>query len=434
MASISNDPNGRRRILFVGADGKRKPIRLGKVSQRHAESVKVKVEDLVSASITGHAPADETTRWLVGLDDVLHTKLARVGLTKPRGAAALGTFTREYIDNRSDIKERTRINLDRARTYLLGFFDANRPLRDISAGDAEDFRLHLIREGKAENTVRRAMGRARQFLTAAMKRGLVQSNPFDGIATTVKADIERFHFVSREDAAKVIDGCPDAEWRLIFALARYGGLRCPPEVLALTWGDIDWERSRIRVPSPKTERHEGKASRVIPLFPELRPCLLEVFEAAEDGTEYVITRYHSTNANLRTQLHRIIRKAGLEPLPKVFQNLRSTRETELAEQFPMHVVCKWIGNSQPVAAQHYLQLTDEHFERAVEPAGVAATRAAQNAAQQPHEATGNDAKPAPSADPGSPVSSDDFSGVPAIAGYFIDKIVPRRGFEPLLPG
>ena len=31
----------------------------------------------------------------------------------------------------------------------------------------------------------------------------------------------------------------------------------------------------------------------------------------------------------------------------------------------MHVVCKWIGNGQPVAAKHYLQLTDEHFERAL---------------------------------------------------------------------
>lgn len=31
----------------------------------------------------------------------------------------------------------------------------------------------------------------------------------------------------------------------------------------------------------------------------------------------------------------------------------------------MHVVCQWIGNSQAIAAKHYLQVTDEHFERAV---------------------------------------------------------------------
>ncbi len=38
----------------------------------------------------------------------------------------------------------------------------------------------------------------------------------------------------------------------------------------------------------------------------------------------------------------------------------------------MHVVCAWIGNSQPVAAKHYLQVTDEHF-----------TLALQNALQHP---------------------------------------------------
>jgi hypothetical protein len=88
------------------------------------------------------------------------------------------------------------------------------------------------------------------------------------------------------------------------------------------------------------------------MFPELRPHLEECFDLAEPGTEYVITRYRDTNANLRIQLLRIIQRAGLQPWPKLFQNLRSTRETELADDFPMHVVCQWIGNSQPeLAAQ-----------------------------------------------------------------------------------
>src|SRR5690606_29543204 len=35
--------------------------------------------------------------------------------------------------------------------------------------------------------------------------------------------------------------------------------------------------------------------------------------------------------------------------PRVFQNLRSSRQTELAERYPMHVVCAWMGNTQAVA-------------------------------------------------------------------------------------
>jgi hypothetical protein len=54
------------------------------------------------------------------------------------------------------------------------------------------------------------------------------------------------------------------------------------------------------------------------------------------------------------------------PWPKLFQNLRSTRETELAEDDPIHVVCAWVGNTQAVATKHYLQVTDEHFDRAAQ--------------------------------------------------------------------
>ncbi len=180
----------------------------------------------------------------------------------------------------------------------------------------------------------------------------------------VRANKDREVFITRDDAQQVLDACPDAEWRLIFALCRFGGLRCPSEVLALRWSDVDWERGRLRVRSPKTERHERGASRVIPLFPELRPHLEDAFELAQPGAQFMVTRYRMANANLRTQFNRIVRRAALEPWQKPFQNLRSTRETELAETFPIHVVCAWIGNSPTIAAKHYLQVTDEHFDRA----------------------------------------------------------------------
>ena len=60
MASIANDPGGRRRILFVAPDGKRKAIRLGKLSQRAAEAVKLRVEHLLNAKINGYAVEADT--------------------------------------------------------------------------------------------------------------------------------------------------------------------------------------------------------------------------------------------------------------------------------------------------------------------------------------------------------------------------------------
>jgi len=202
---------------------------------------------------------------------------------------------------------------------------------------------------------------------AAIRRGLYrESNPFDGMAAAVRSDKTRQFFVGRTEAQKVLDACPDAEWRLLVALARFGGLRTRSESLALRWGDIDFERGRIRVPSPKTAHHQGGDSRIIPMFAELRPLLLEVFSEAEPGSEYVITRYRDGACNLRTQLGRIIRKAGLVVWAKPWHNMRATRQTELAERYPIHVVCAWIGNSRAVAQEHYLQVTDDHFEKAAQ--------------------------------------------------------------------
>lgn len=188
----------------------------------------------------------------------------------------------------------------------------------------------------------------------------------------------RKHFVTREDITKVIDACPDAEWRLIVALSRYGGLRCPSEHLNLQINDVDWDRQRVRVRSPKKEHLEGGGERWFPLFPELRPYLEEVFDLAEPGQSYFITRYRDTNANLRTQFLRIIRRAGVSSWPKLFHNLRASRETELAAEFPIHVVCSWIGNTERIAAKHYLQVTDDYFERAAK----SSASALQNPVQQ----------------------------------------------------
>jgi integrase len=365
MASISHDKKtGRRVIQFTGSDKKRRTLRLGKVNKKSAEFTRTKVEHLVSASITGDPIEDETARWIAGLDDAMIEKLAKVGLAKDRKRATLKAFTDQYIESRHDSKPGTIEHLRRAQTDLVGFFGESKPLRDITEGDAEDFRLHLLARPLAEPTVRRRCGRGKQFLNAAMRHKLIPSNPFIDLKTADLANRDRDHFISVEDAGKVLQACPDAEWRLIFALSRFGGLRCPSEHLAMRWEDVDWERERLRIRSPKTEHHVGHESRLIPMFPELRPYLVEAFEQASEGEQYVIARYRKANANLRTQLHRIIERAGLKPWSKPFANLRSTRQTELEETHPPHVVNAWIGNSRRVAEKHYLQVTDEHFERA----------------------------------------------------------------------
>jgi integrase len=372
MASMSKDKNGNRSIQFIASDGKRRTIRLGKQTQKAALAIKTKIEALNVAVVSQTTLDREVADWIARLDTVLYDKLSAVKLLPERlerAKTALGPFLDAYIQSRSDIKSSTRDHLERAKRNLVEYFGASKPLRDITAGDADEFRLHLSRT-MGDNTVRRVCGRAKQFFRAAVRKKLIPQSPFGDMRdTSVRGNKSRDFFLNRADAAKVLTACPDIDWRLIFVLSRFGGLRCPSEHLGLTWADIDWGRSRMRVKSPKTEHHEDREFRWVPLFPEVRKELDTAWELVPEGTAAqapVITRYRSAKQNLRTTFERIIERAGLKPWPKLFQNLRSTRETELAEKFPIHVVCAWIGNTQAVATKHYLQVTAEHFERAIE--------------------------------------------------------------------
>ena len=120
------------------------------------------------------------------------------------------------------------------------------------------------------------------------------------------------------------------------------------------------------------------------MFPELRPYLEERWHQAEPGETHFVTRHRDAKQNLRTQLLKIIRRAGLQPWPKLWHNMRASRQTELEELFPSHVVCAWMGNSQAVARKHYLQITDAHFAKAVtgQCGKIVASSASQEAANE----------------------------------------------------
>lgn len=92
------------------------------------------------------------------------------------------------------------------------------------------------------------------------RRKLIDENPFDGVKAAATGIKDRLRFVEREEIARVLDACQDHLWRTIVALARYGGLRCPSEVLSLRWQDVNWGSSRIVVQSPKTEHRESDGS------------------------------------------------------------------------------------------------------------------------------------------------------------------------------
>lgn len=374
MASITfeSDKSGTRSnciIQFVDpTNGKRRTVRPGKMTKKEGEAFKTKLERLLLTRQAGTVPESDVAEWLGKIELRIANQFAEWNLMSARvvaSADSLGRFLDDYFAKRTDVKPSTQTVYKRVRRHLVRFFSVDKLLTDITAGDADDWRLYLKKEGLAENTVRRHIGCARQFFKVAVRHKLITENPFMDLKASIVPNASRFYFVTVEETRRLIAACNSAEWRLIIALARFGGLRTPSETFALEWQHVNWETNRITVQSPKTEHHEGHATRVIPIFPELRPYLNESWELAKVKAVHLVTSYRDAKQNLRTQFERIIHRAGLKPWPKLFQNLRSSRETELAELFPIQVVTSWLGNSEIVARKHYLQVTEDHFAKAL---------------------------------------------------------------------
>ena len=93
------------------------------------------------------------------------------------------------------------------------------------------------------------------------------------------------------------------------------------------------------------------------------------------GSPQIPTWRLTTNHHPQRKTARWLQPPG-KPWPRLFQNLRASRETELANTFPLHVVAAWSGNSPTVALKHYLSVTAQHFQQAAGAKSGGATGAA----------------------------------------------------------
>jgi len=391
MASLTTRQNGSRFISFTDGNGQSQTITLGKVAKRYAETVKVKVEDLASAVANHHAPRDDTTRWVAGIDDRLHDKLARVGLVQPRVKVTVEGWLERYIAEREDdLKPESLRKLRQTKTKLLAFFDADKELRKLTLQDATDWRGFLKGLKLSEAAVKTHSGNAKTMFAEAVHRKLILDNPF-ALLKSGPTPSKYSRYVKPDEIDRIIDACPNAEWRLLFGLARYAGLRIPSESHLLTWADVDFERARLTVHSPKTEHHEGHEQRIIPITPKLMKLLQDRFAEAEEGQQHLVA-IGGKGAVIR-QVRAIWKRAGVEPWKRLWQTLRQSCEKEWAETFPQYAVSKWIGHSITISGRHYANdVPDELFTKAANAGEEGHSSAQRHAQQKLHETTRNNPK------------------------------------------
>ena len=380
MASLIRE-SGRDswKLRWHDAQGRRCSIGLGVMPKKSAEQFKNRFEELQGVVRSNTTKPVGLIEWLDGLGDELHGRLAAKGLVTPRAKRSLKAFCDSFQESRRGIAVATSVRDRQVIDVLIEYFGGDRAIDSITAQDAESWRNWLKDHGNkrdsdraelSDNTVRRRTGVASQIFSKAIKWDLIRKNPFDGLEKSIRENPDRMQYVSWSDVLKLIDVAPNAEWRALLAFLRLTGCRAPSEVHDLRWADLDFADRKITIRSPKT-RHLGSrhAVRSCPMFLELVPYLEELADVICPGinvpmSERVFPFVKNGTTNLRTPIERMIRLAGMQQWPKLIQNLRSSRQTELLDSFPVKDVCDWFGNSPAIVAKHYAQSRSEFSERA----------------------------------------------------------------------
>ncbi|MEM8494282.1 MAG: hypothetical protein AAF663_02710 [Planctomycetota bacterium] len=234
MTSLIQDQPKKFRVSYTcPVKKRRRTLYLTNFRKRDAQVTKLHSEALVSSKLSASTPPAKTTIWLSKIAGTLHEKISNLDLCDAWVSTELGTFLSEYVENHPTAKKWTRTNLDQAVRYLLEHFAPQTAMGSITPAEADEWRRAMLNRKLAESTIRRATGRARQFFNAAVELGLIPSNAFDHLPATEMPNRSRDYFVTRDEIEKVLEACPDARWRLLIALCRFGGLRCPSETTAL---------------------------------------------------------------------------------------------------------------------------------------------------------------------------------------------------------
>jgi integrase len=235
------------------------------------------------------------------------------------------------------------------RRHLLPEFGVDAPLARISLARIEQYRERMVSEGRAALTVNKILTNLHGIFRRAVRVWGLELNP---VALVERQPVRRsgdFRVLSPPEIEKLICCAPTAQYRAIFAVAAYAGLRLG-EVRALQWDDVDEERGVIRVRRSYAYGHldSPKSGRVrsVPLIEQARSRLGAV-AAARECREGLVFRARNggfvDDSRIRRTFYESCGRAGIPRLR--FHDLRHTFGTLAVQAFPLSDVSAYMGHA-----------------------------------------------------------------------------------------
>lgn len=233
----------------------------------------------------------------------------------------------------------------------------------ITAREIEAYQSSLVRARYESRSVRSYMKAIGALLNWLVDVGLLTKNPASRVRP-VRVTEKRRHFLTWEDAPRLITAVDSPEYQAGVGLAIYAGLRLG-EILALRWENVDAEGSIIHIRNTiGWSTKSGKARETV-IMREMQQ-LLHVLPRR--GPMVVSDPRHGTSKTAREQgfvrsFKRARERAGL-PDALRFHDLRGSFATELLQRFPPAVVQQILGHADVQTTMKFYSRIDP--QRAVE--------------------------------------------------------------------
>lgn len=350
--------------LRLHAHGERYVVWIGTLSVRQQREYERHAQSLLDSFKVGASPEPESIRWFDTVPERIRDKFVAWGMLppvqrrviKPEQRTVEG-WTRLFIDELTSTW-RTKNNYEQARTWLLKSVDGSRDVSSITQGDMKRWQTSMT--PLALSTRNKHVKRIKTIFAGAVEDGIISSSPAKCLKeerSLKRIDRSRQQFVDAETSKSVLEKLPGVAWKLIFALMRFQGLR-RHEVFAIDWVNIDLSSRELTIPA---ETKTGWRS--MPIFPEILDLLVTIPQQSRTGKVVQWSRsQESVTQLLKRHVETILGEGNC--WPKVCQQLRSTRRTELDAEFEPYVVNEWLGHDSRTAERHYQQVTPAHLQRA----------------------------------------------------------------------
>jgi integrase len=245
-------------------------------------------------------------------------------------------------------------------THIVPFF-GQRAVDRIERGDVEGFAQALARAGAAANTRVNVLNLLSAMFDLAVDRGWVVRNPVRGVPRPRGGSADPdIRYLTIDEVEALLRAVPSDELgrteRPLYLTAAMTGMR-QGELLALRWGDVDWEAKRIRVRrsyvrgefgTPKSRR----SSRSVPLTDRLAAELQHHWGSSPNQRDvdlvfaHPASRKHDTpldGSKVLKRFKRALVRAGVREVR--FHDLRHTFGTRMAAAgVPMRTLQEWMGH------------------------------------------------------------------------------------------